>query len=257
MKKYLTLLIIAILFSSCESWFDVRPAAQVKESELFETQDGFKRALIGVYSVMGQNHVYGKEGTMSVMEIVADIYTSVDAIQNHEYEALTFPDYKHYKIEPKINALWAGNYNAIVNINNILDNIEDKKELLDDEIYRIIKGEALGLRALIHFDILRMFAPAPKNNLDVPAIPYMDHVDYVSSPQLTINEVIEYVIQDVDKAKILLNEIDPITKDNYWEDFNRMWTGDEEIFNNEGFFTRYGIDPRINFPILFRFMNQL
>lgn len=53
MKKriiYSVLLILTVLTSSCESWLDVDPRTKVKSDDLFETEAGFKDALIrGLY----------------------------------------------------------------------------------------------------------------------------------------------------------------------------------------------------------------
>ena len=54
MKKriiYSVLLILTVLTSSCESWLDVDPRTKVKSDDLFETEAGFKDALIGAYTL--------------------------------------------------------------------------------------------------------------------------------------------------------------------------------------------------------------
>jgi len=212
MKKYIIYILVLALtpvFTSCEDWFDVQPKTQVKADVLFDSEGGFKRALIGVYTQMAGNSTYGAEGTLAFTEVLSGAYTSVRNSQNNYYEASMY-DYEHADNVSRINNLWSGNYSTIVNINNLLENIDDKQSIFSEGIYEIIKGEALALRAYIHFDLLRNFAPAPVNGLDVPAIPYVDAVSTSPFPQLTVNQVIDRAIDDLVEAERLLKDYDPI-----------------------------------------------
>ena len=50
MRKTITiccLVPLLLLAASCESWLDVQPKTEIKESTMFETEQGFKDALIG------------------------------------------------------------------------------------------------------------------------------------------------------------------------------------------------------------------
>lgn len=64
-------------------------------------------------------------------------------------------------------------YNVIANINNFLEYVDKNKDVLVTErYYETMKGEALGLRAFLHFDLLRMFGPIYKEHPASKAIPY-------------------------------------------------------------------------------------
>ena len=68
-------------------------------------------------------------------------------------------------------------YNKIANCNVILDNIDVDKTIFTGNNYNRIKAEALALRAFMHFDLLRMFAPAyNETNKNSTGIPYVDEV---------------------------------------------------------------------------------
>ena len=61
MKKIYTIIFVsclaAISFSSCSDWLDVRPADEIKEEYLFETGNGYRTALNGIYrSELYDNH---------------------------------------------------------------------------------------------------------------------------------------------------------------------------------------------------------
>ena len=61
--KSACMLLMLAGMTSCNDWLDVQPASQVEDTELFETETGFKEALSGVYSSMLSESTYGKEMT--------------------------------------------------------------------------------------------------------------------------------------------------------------------------------------------------
>ena len=212
MKKYIVYIMVLVFtasLASCEDWFDVQPKTQVKTNVLFDTEGGFMRALIGIYTQMADNSAYGAEGTLAFMEVLGGSYTSV-TVNNHNYHKAWLYDYEYSGNEARINNLWSVNYSSIANINNLLEHIDDKQAIFSDGIYEIIKGEALALRAYIHFDLLRNFAPAPIKGLETPAIPYVNAVTTVPFPQLSVGEVLQRVIDDLLEAETYLKDYDPI-----------------------------------------------
>ncbi|MCT4587896.1 MAG: RagB/SusD family nutrient uptake outer membrane protein [Carboxylicivirga sp.] len=212
MKKYIVYIMVLVFtasLASCEDWFDVQPKTQVKTDVLFDTEGGFMRALIGIYTQMADNSAYGAEGTLAFMEVLGGSYTSV-TVNNHNYHKAWLYDYEHSGNEARINNLWSVNYSSIANINNLLEHIDDKQAIFSDGIYEIIKGETLALRAYIHFDLLRNFAPAPIKGLETPAIPYVNAVTTVPFPQLSVGEVLQRVIDDLLEAESYLKDYDPI-----------------------------------------------
>ncbi len=57
-------LLTLLITSSCEDWFDVDPRTEIKENDLFKDESGYFDALVGVYSIMGRQALYGDELTM-------------------------------------------------------------------------------------------------------------------------------------------------------------------------------------------------
>ncbi|MFR7812353.1 MAG: RagB/SusD family nutrient uptake outer membrane protein [Butyricimonas faecihominis] len=87
------------------------------------------------------------------MDVIAQQY-SIDQNGGDYYRIKNF---EYDKAETIINNIWSQAYTTIANLNNILENIENKENILHPTYYNIIKGEALGLRAFLHFELLRMF----------------------------------------------------------------------------------------------------
>ena len=81
---------LLLLCFGCSDWLDVRPKSQVKETDLFESESGFRDALTGIYVLMGRTESYGGQRTMGLMDMVAQTYTDVP----YELEGIVSYNYK-------------------------------------------------------------------------------------------------------------------------------------------------------------------
>lgn len=211
MKKYLLIILTIIACTSCKKFLDVQPESDVSKEELFTTEEGFKEALNGAYVGFANPSLYGGNLTVSNLDIIAQNYQFNDAVlQKIAAFDYTIPDWTG-----KISTIWNNAYKGIGNVNQILAVIDDRKDVFRDGNYNLIKGEALALRAYMHFDLLRMFGPSYKNNPTFKAIPYVTTVSNKSTPYSTVNEVIEQVVNDLKEAKALLKISDPIIPASY------------------------------------------
>lgn len=190
--------------SSCSDWLDVQPNSQVKSSELFKTESGFKEALAGVYTLLTDETIYGKELTYGMMGVLSHEWINFPT----SYTDDAAYNYTATLSQGRIENIWSKMYNAISNTNYLLENIENANVFKANN-KDIIKGEALALRALMHFDLLRCFGVNYSTNPNQPAIPYITDYSAKQSKQLTVSQVIENVIKDLNDAKALLKN-DPI-----------------------------------------------
>lgn len=196
-----------LLFSSCNDWLNVQPRSQVDESELFKTESGYKEALAGVYSSMVNSQTYAKESTYGFIGILGQEW---DFYYSSQYQDAAQYDYDASFPTSSIRNIWANNYNGIANVNNLLAHIDDDLSLFSADNHDVIKGEALALRAFLHFDLLRCFGVSYAVNPDMPSIPYSTALSYRVFPQLAVHEVAEAVLEDLNAAEKLLLTSDPI-----------------------------------------------
>ena len=200
------LAVLLLLCWGCNDWLDVRPKSQVKESDLFESESGFRDALTGIYVLMGRSESYGGQRTMGLMDMLAQTYTEVP----YELEGVVTYNYQSDAVKALIDTLWNTSYNEIANCNYLLRNIEEHGDVMGEDLQALVKGEALALRAFLHFDLLRGYAPSYKMGKDELAIPYMKEITNVAVAQSTVSKVLDYVLEDLEEAKKLLEPIDPI-----------------------------------------------
>lgn len=203
--KY-SILFLSLATIGCNDWLDVQPKSQVKEEELFKSESGFREALIGIYTLMGRATTYGGNNTMGFMDMIAQTYSSV----NGEYMKALSYDYKDKAVKDIIDTMWNSNYNAIANCNYLLKNIAGNGSVMNKNLRQLIEGEALALRAFLHFDLLRGYAPSYKMGKDEPAIPYVREVTNSPVAQSTVAQTLGYILQDLKNAQALLKPVDPI-----------------------------------------------
>lgn len=203
----LTLLLHLLVSASCNEWIDVQPRSQVEDTELFSTENGYKEALAGIYSSMVSTNTYAKELTYGFVGVLAQEWSSYYATQ---YDDAAAYDYESTYPTNLIRNIWSTNYAGIANANNLLAHIDGDKNLFSDSNYAIIKGEALALRAMLHFDLLRCFGVSFAVNADQAAIPYSTALSYKVFPQLSVRQVSDAVIADLLAAESLLKDADPI-----------------------------------------------
>ena len=211
MKKYILYLAAIFLFTSCEDWLDVKPKSEIEGSELFSTEQGFKDALTGIYTAMSAESLYGCEMTYGLVDVIGDAYYSGAIYSGTAYAYARNHQYDQTNVETLINSIWQGCYNAIATINNTLENLEQADStMFGVDNYNVIKGELLGLRAFLHFDLLRLFAPSYAVGATENAIPYVTTYGYEITPQSTVSEVIDYILADLEEAADCLETSDPI-----------------------------------------------
>lgn len=207
MKKIIAILCSVLLFSSCEKWFDVQPKSEVKLDKMFNTETGFKNALIGSYILMSSPQLYGREMNITFMDAIAQQY---ETLNDNTYTKAKKYDYLTYK--STIDGFWNKSYNIIANLNAIIGEIDPRKNVLHPTAYGYIKGEALGLRAFLHFDLLRMFTmgglDTRQNILNSAAIPYVTMYDKGITKQSTVEQVLLLIEKDLIAAERLLEYYD-------------------------------------------------
>lgn len=236
--KTLNICISVLLFISmtaCEKWFDVSPQSELKAEDLFKDERGFRDALIGVYGLMSGASGYGRELSFGYLDVLAQYYDNVESTANHPYAEAAKFNYNITTEEDRLSAIWKNQFKAIANTNALLAFIDQKKEVFTGNNYQLMKGEALALRAYLHFDVLRMFAPAPVTGIDQPAIPYVDQYTNIPFPQLTIKQILEKIVQDAAQAKDLLKKADP------WGPSYADWNMDElpDMLENRNYRMNY------------------
>ena len=216
---FLATALIIVSSTGCKKWLDTDTPLQVDENTVLSNEQGFKEALNGVYLQMGGKSVYGRDMTFGLMSVLGRSYdtTISPAIANLYYQGARY-NFQDPEVKTTFKNIWESSYISIANLNNILDNVETRQNVFTGNNYNTIKGEALALRAFLHFDLLRMFAPSPAAaGLNASAIPYVSKISPYVVPASTTGAVLDLCIADLKTAASLLSQTDMTTSRlTYW-----------------------------------------
>lgn len=203
MKKIIYTIIIACttLFASCDSWLEVKPYDQIAEGELQKSEEGYQKMLNGIYIDLNSDALYGQTLSVEMIEVMGGAYSiGTDNSVWGNYKDLSSYQYNTEYWRNRLDQTWNKAYALILNCNKILETIDGNKNLFTDGSYYIIKGEALALRAMLHFDMLRLFGPVYSKDSDKKAIPYYTKQTNSPEPILTAQEVMEKITTDYEDA---------------------------------------------------------
>lgn len=208
----MTILAASMTLASCSDWLDVSPKTEERESDVFSSEEGYRQAISGVYVLLGQSSLYGMKASMYVPEFLAHTWTipaeSTDAAAYY----LAQNNYSNSNVETTLDNLWSKYYNAIANVNNIIQHIDNTDVHFTGKRKQIMAGEMYGLRAFLHLDLLRYFGPVPDGADETKAcIPYSKELttDVAKLKSESYGMVKEDILSDLDKAESLLADTDP------------------------------------------------
>lgn len=219
MKKIKNLLIIScVLFSlsGCQDWLTIQPETQITREDMFKTQGGFYDALTGCYTLMRNN--YSPDGPMIVgaVEYMANMWYSA-AESGTEYEYIIH-DYRADLVETTLSKLFLNQYEIVANVNALLENIETQNNVLTSGEATLYKGEALGLRAFVHFDLIRLWGPMPTRvDENYMYLPYETSLQLENYPYSNYRNYMRQLCADLDSAELLLLSVDPALPGNTYQ----------------------------------------
>lgn len=143
-------------FLPAGEWLDVQPKTSIEQDDLF-SRIRLQGRIDGVLYQNGGNGLYAQNLTYGYLDLLAGLYTRASILGIYDMSTLYAFDGAY---QSTVNQIYAEMYNIIANINNFLHFIDVKRDVITTpDYYETMKGEALGLRAFLHFDLLRMFGP--------------------------------------------------------------------------------------------------
>lgn len=217
--KIIYIVLFCFLVTSCNKWLTIQPTDQVSEETLYSTAEGYHNQVNGVYRTMASASLYGRELTWGVVDALGQSYDYAgihNAMHPYSQGAKEY-NYEDKFLQPLIEDLWEEMFNAIANCNDIIAHAEkaDPMMFYNRELEKnLILGEAHALRAMLHFDILRLFAPAPIKNRSEKLIPYVTVFPTKIPMPMDTKEVLKNIIADLEKGEQLTAEFDIFFKDN-------------------------------------------
>ena len=208
--KTILLAVAAIISCSCGKWLDVQPYDEIAEEDLMSTEAGFRQLLNGIYIGLNDDMLYGGALSVEMVEIMGGAYEmGTDGAVWGNYSDIAAYRYGTEYWRTRLNETWNKAYELILDCNLLLAGMDAKKDIFSGNDFHIIKGEALALRAMLHFDMLRLFGPVYSRNPQAAAIPYYTRYDGTPLAVLPASDAAALVIADLNEARVLLS-VDPV-----------------------------------------------
>src|SRR4030095_5334115 len=200
-RRFLGILILACSFASCKKVLDVEPQYSLEGKELNSLED-YEFALTGTYAGFRSASYYGAtDGASNAFVTLPDILS--DNL-NETSESLgnerVFSRWAYAEDENQIENTWIAAYRIITRANIVENNVDQFASEHQGAVNRV-KAQALAIRALAHFDLLRYFVDAYDRNSTSPGVPYMTVYDYEQKPPRgTVKEDYDHIEQDLKTA---------------------------------------------------------
>lgn len=196
-KCYTTLSLLLLLASSCKKDFlDRDPYGGLPAEEAITTADDMETALNGTYAELRDPNLYGR-----FIPLFGDLFADnvyISATNSNRY--LDYFQINATVTDLDAEGLWQHAYSAISKANNIINSSLTGTAQIDQ--YR---GEALALRALMYFELVKHFSKpytVDPNSLGVPLVLMYD--PYVKPVRGSVAAVYTQIETDLKAAIPLL-----------------------------------------------------
>lgn len=192
------LLALSFLFGfcqSCDSYVDVElPNSQLTGSAVFEDATTANAALSGLYSKLRNGGMLaGGTGMSYYLGLYADELDHYQTTSTNNFYTNTL-----LAGESGISSLWNLSYRQVYEANALLEGVNASVSLSEADRNQL-RGEALFIRALIHFYLVNIFG-------DVPYIKTTDYATNSQASRSAASFVYQQIVADLTEASALLDE---------------------------------------------------
>ena len=157
------------LFSCADSFLDVEPMTTILDENFYKTEADAEMALIGCYDGYQRTGSNGNLAFYVVSEVLSDdCFGGSGNTDGRNYQALDRFDLSQSPSDNDLfNGTWADYYAGIFRCNTLLKKIDDISVWKSDDeeaakaVQNRIEGETRFLRAIMYFDLVRLFEKVP------------------------------------------------------------------------------------------------
>lgn len=158
MKQYILYIAAAVSLMACrKSFIDLAPVSNQTTKTFFKTASDFEQGVNAIYDGLQSSKTYGKSAYY-LMEVRSDNTDITDrgALAGVASQIDWFGE---VTTNPFLTDVYAGEYIIISRANSVLDQID--AAAIADSSKKQYKGEALFLRSLAYFDLVRLYGKVP------------------------------------------------------------------------------------------------
>ncbi|MGK6351671.1 RagB/SusD family nutrient uptake outer membrane protein [Parapedobacter sp. DT-150] len=198
-KLWIALLVV--ICWSCEGFLDVAPSDSGDSKTSIKTAADAQVMINGVMRGMSNSNYYGRNFVMYGDTKGGDMTIFS---QGRGLDALY--TFNHTASSNNYSGFWTQLYDGILQINNLLENIEAIEATGTNEDFSNHKGQALTARAMIYFDLVRLYGKAYTDDPTAYGVPNVTTTLEASAQPLraTVEENYAQILSDLASAAPLL-----------------------------------------------------
>jgi hypothetical protein len=192
--KYILAGLLALSLTACkEKFLDLSPVSAVGTTSFFKTQSDVLTALNGAYGALQFSGQYGQ--LYVVAEIPSDDTSPV--LSGSVTDQDEFDKFYVRTTNPYTLARWSDGYRGIYRTNAVIERIVGIT--MDETLKKRIVGEAKFLRALMYFNLVRVFGDVPLVLTEITDP--LQGYEYGRAP---VADVYAQIIKDLGEAETVL-----------------------------------------------------
>jgi hypothetical protein len=199
-----------LTLSACKKVIEIEPEFQRERTQLFNNLTDYEYSLTGTYALLRQVGYFGSGAqTTSTWAMLPDMMAD-NLVQTGEdlanWQQQT--NWQYVTTEEDITVAWLAAFSVIRQANITLNNIDQFAGKEQTRVNRI-KGQALAIRAIAHFDVLRYWGESYDRNSTALGVPYVTTEDIDVKPsRLTVKASYDSIFRDMLAAEVMLGSID-------------------------------------------------
>lgn len=211
MKKILIIsaILSVLALTGCKDFLVQEPVTSQSSEQLLSDYTGLNNAVAGAYSPLASASWYGA----TYFTLDADTRAGIAAwpkLSDFQSGRMATGFTLNYN-DNSTSGLWSFGYYIISAANNVIDQLDAIGETLinsnvSQQDLDNLRAECLFLRALSHFDLLRIYSRNDQPELGVPVILHTDHTSTEQPARNTIREVYDQIEKDLFQADSLMAE---------------------------------------------------
>ncbi len=206
MKKIIYTALLLLVTVSCDKWFEAEPQGGGESgAKVFDNEASFRDYMNGIYTGLRSTELYGSNLTLGGVEFLAQSFDPYAGA-----EAWAKMDFGSEMGQNVSREAYTKLYAAIYQCNDILRLFAEKKDV--DFIAgsrEMMVAEARGLRAFLHFELLKLYSPAYTVDSGASNILWMESTQ-AKGVQMTTAQLTDKVISELSAAAAELAKYDPI-----------------------------------------------
>jgi hypothetical protein len=200
-RPIIVVCIMGIILSSCEKFLEEKPKNTVSEENYYTTEEDAISAVNSIYAYLNVTSAPPFSFGVYHSDFWLAAGLAADELQNDQPDAPQYAQLATFTYEPRnasLDIIWQEHYKAITLANIAIERIP--KINMDTVLRQRLVNESKFLRALLYFNLVRMFG-------NIPLLLHETEPLYPS--QAPVSAIYNQIIQDLTDAELLPSQYEP------------------------------------------------